>query len=658
MNKVHYLLGISALLLNISWGRAQVQEFLDEEQQRITVAASVEREVEQFIEANFHKYRLSKVASASLIEELREHEDFTDEEVEKAIVAAKRNELRKLFFTKFPEKTQYYRAGTLPISEEQTCVNGDFENGTAGYTFWADLRPQPQSGTAFFQSCATPTALTTTNVLTATTNNFGSRATLIDSNAPNYQQFDPVLASFGVNMPTLAPNGGTRCIKLNNTGGMGSSDLATVSRYFPVINEATLDFNFSLIMDNRPDHEQDIQPYFRARVKDVNGNIVDEFCIIANPNNCLFSRINVSSRRRILYTGWVCARLNVGELVGQPGILELSVSDCQPSAHFGTVYIDNVCGFTCATPQLGALNIDPIQLNCPSITPTTPVQVCGTYSPPVNATLSSLVLHVLQGNTIIGTINAPTQLTPTTFCFDLPPDIFGANPQGDFEFDVVATFNVTCPAGTFQYTIRDESAAIGPDVTFENCCLPTLTLSSPADDTNNNGQIASKRKERSDWIRATNVIFQGNNGVANGIVYHAGNFVELLPGFEAEFGAQFAAYPEGCTGNFLYRDTPLATPSDRDIPLDVIPEEIHLIRIGNGFTLVPNPAQSWVEIAVDEGEFTQIQITTIEGKSLMAQTITASQRHRLDVQAYPNGIYMVSIVLTDGTVIAEKLVKN
>jgi hypothetical protein len=65
-----------------------------------------------------------------------------------------------------------------------------------------------------------------------------------------------------------------------------------------------------------------------------------------------------------------------------------------------------------------------------------------------------------------------------------------------------------------------------------------------------------------------------------------------------------------------------------------------------------------VEIAVDEGEFTQIQITTIEGKSLMAQTIAASQRHRLDVQAYPDGIYMVSIVLADGTVIAEKLVKN
>ncbi|WP_264512772.1 T9SS type A sorting domain-containing protein [Flavobacterium sp. N1719] len=659
MKKVLYLLGIGALLLKSSYGRAQVQEYLDDENKRIQMATSIEREVEQFVEANFTKYRLSKITSEQTIQELRTHEDFTDAEIEKALIAAKRNELRKLFFTKFPEKTAYFRAGSIPVSAQQTCVNGDFEVGTAGYTFWTDLHPQPQSGTAFFQSCATPTALTTTNVLTPTVNNFNSRATLIDSNAANYQQFDPVLAGFGVNVPTLNNNGGTRCIKLNNTGGMGSSDLSTVSRYFPVINEATLDFNFSLIMDNKPDHEQDIQPYFRARVKDVNGNVVDEFCIIANPNNCLFNRINVNNNRRILYTGWVCARLNVGELIGQPGILELSVSDCQPSAHFGTVYIDNVCGIICGAPTLGALNINPLQLNCPTSTPTDPIQVCGTYSPPMNATLSTLVLQVMQGNTVVGTVNAPTTQSGGNFCFTLPPNIFGTNPQGNFEFHIEATFSVNCPAGTFYYTIADESAAVGPDVTFQNCCLPTLTLVSPADDTSNNGPLANKQKERSDWIRASNVIFQGNNGVGNGVVYHAGNFVELLPGFEAMTGSHFAAYPEGCSGNYLYKTSPYETkPEEETTAVDLIPEEINLVRIGNGFTLVPNPAHNEVEIAVDEGEFNGFTITTIDGKIVMQQYVTASARHKVDVSAYVNGVYIITISLANGDVISEKLIKN
>ena len=658
MKKFHCLLGIGALFLNITFGQAQVQEYLDQENKRIEVANGIEREVDQFIEANFSKYRLSKLTTVQTIEELRIHEDFTDAEIEKALIAAKRNELRKLFFTKFPEKTAYFRAGEIPVSTQQNCVNGDFEDGTAGYTFWADLYPQPQSGLAFFQSCATPTALTTTNVLTPTVNNFTSRATLIDSNAPNYRQFDPVLASFGVNVPTLNTNGGTRCIKLNNTGGMGSSDLSTVSRYIPVINEATLDFNFSLIMDNKPDHEQDIQPYFRARVKDLNGNVVDEFCIIANPNNCLFNRITIKSTRRILYTGWVCARLNVGELLGQPGILEFSVSDCQPSAHFGTVYIDNVCGIVCGAPELGALNIDPIQLNCPSNTAADPIQVCGTFSPPANATLSTLVLQVTQAGTIVGTVNVPSQLSSGNFCFTLPPTIFGVNPQGDFEFLIEATFSVNCPAGAFFYTITDSSAAIGPDVTFDNCCLATLSLTSPVDDTSNNGQLADIRKERSDWIRAANVIAQGNASLGNGVVYHAANFVELLPGFEAVTGSQFAAYPEGCSGDYLYKFTPTTHRDDDAVSVELIPEEINLERIGIGFTLVPNPAHSQVEIAIDEGEFNAFTITTIDGKIVMQQNISASSRYKIEVSAYVNGIYLITVNCTNGEVLTEKLIKN
>lgn len=659
MRTIRYLFGVVvALLLNVEYGQAQVQEYLDQEHKRIETAIEIEQEVNQFVEANFSKYRLSKLTTIQTIEELRTHEDFTDAEIEKALIAAKRSALRKLFFTKFPEKTAYFRAGELPVSIQQNCINGDFEDGTAGYTFWADLYPQPQSGLAFFQSCATPTALTTTNVLTPTVNNFTSRATLIDSNAPNYRQFDPVLASFGVNVPTLNTNGGSRCIKLNNTGGMGSSDLSTVSRYIPVINEATLDFNFSLIMDNKPDHEQDIQPYFRARVKDLNGNIVDEFCIIADPNNCLFNRITIKSTRRILYTGWICARLNVGELLGQPGIVEFSVSDCQPSAHFGTVYIDNVCGIVCGAPQLGALNINPIQLNCPSNTTADPIQVCGTYSPPANATLSTLVLQVTQAGSVVGSVNAPTQVTPGSFCFTLLPNVFGANPQGDFEFQIAATFSVNCPAGSFFYTINDTSAAIGPDVTFANCCLAILTLVSPADDTNNNAQLSNKRKERSDWIRATNVIVQGNTSIGDGVVYHAGNFVELLPGFEAAIGSQFAAYPEGCSGAYLYKPSQ-TNPRDTDAEMvELLPEEINLERIGIGFTLVPNPAQSQVEIAIDEGELNAYSITTIDGKIVMQQSITASNRHKIDVTPYVNGIYLITVNLTNGDVLSEKLIKN
>lgn len=653
MIKIFKIVLIALLFLNSNSLTAQINEYIEAENKRLSRTEQIEKEVERFISDNFNKYKLAVEVTEEVIKHLREEEDFTDIQLEKALIDAKRYELRKLFFSRNREAVQDYKAIELPASVAQNCVNGDFEDGTAGYTFWADLHPQPGSGTAFFQSCATPTVLTTTNVLAPTTNNFNSRATVINSAATGYQQFDPVLASFGVNMPTLNSNGGTKAIKLNNTGGMGSSDLTTVSRYFPVINQSTIDFNFSLIMDNKPDHAQDIQPYFRARVLDQNGNVVDEFCIIANPNNCLFSTINVNSDRRVLYTGWICARLNVGDILNQPGTIEFSVSDCQPSAHFGTVYIDNICGFTCASPQLGAINTNPTNLNCPSSTSSLPIEVCGTYQAPANAVLNTLSMDITQNGVVIASLNAPTQLTANTFCFSFLPSIFGANPSGNYEFQVSANFNVNCSAGTFLYEISDNSANVGPDVTFIDCCIPTLTLTSPIDDSNNLAIPAIKRRERSDWIKASNIISVGDNVQGNGVVYHAENYVELNPGFEAVLGSQFAAYPEGCSSTFVYR------PGEEQYVYREIPEEnINLVKLINGFSIIPNPSSSFIEIVMNDGTFNKVSITTIDGKTVCEKQLETIDRTQIDVSKYPTGIYIVNVISDDGRVHTEKLIKN
>lgn len=635
---------------------AQVDEYLNKEQNRISNAVETEKEVVRFVEDNFNKYKLSTEITDEVIEHLREEESFTDEEFKLALKNAKMLELRKLYFKQNPDKRNDYIANAMPASVAQQCVNGGFEDGLAGYSFWTDSHPQPDSGEAFFLSCATPTAQTASNVIVPTVNNFNSKITMINSAAGGYQVNDPFLTTFGVSVPTLAPGGGNRCIKLNNTGGFGSSDLSTASRIFTVINEPTIDFNFSLIMDNKPAHEQPIQPYFRVRVYDQNNAIVDEICIIANPDNCLFNRINVSPERRILYTGWICARLNVQDIMGQPARIEFSVSDCQPSKHFGTVYIDNICGTICATPQLGALSLDPEEINCPDVASTTPISVCGTYQPPVGATLNTLQLNVLQNGVVVGTINAPTTLTANTFCFSVMPSIFGANPSGDFEFKINATFNVNCPAGTFVYDISDTSASVGPDVTFVNCCLPTLTLTSPADNMNNLATAAIAKRERSDWIKATNLIQVGDNSLNNGVVYHSGNYVELNPGFEALTGAQFAAYIETCSGNYLYR-TAVSHVENVFVPV-VEEEKINLIKIGSGFKIVPNPSSSWVELIMDEGQFRQLQITTIDGKMVQEASFERTDKIQLDVSRFANGIYVINIVTELGNTISEKLVKN
>jgi hypothetical protein len=657
MYKIFKIVLFSCIGFNSANIVAQYDEYIASENSRMSLASQTEKEIERFINDNFKKYKLTQEITADIINHLKDEEEFSEMELERAIVNAKRVELRKLFFLDNPEKREDYIANPIPTSIAQQCVNGDFENNTAGYSFWSDPHPQPASGTAFFLSCNTPTVQTASNVLTPTTNNFNSTITYVDNTSPGYLQFDPMLASLGVNVPTLNTNGGNKCIKLNNEAAFGSSDITTVSRYFPVINQATIDFNFSLIMDNKPAHGQDIQPFFRVRVLDQFNNVVDEICIIANPDNCLFNTLVVGNNRRVLYTGWICARLNVQDILNEPGTIEFTVSDCQPSAHFGTVYIDNICGTICAVPQLGALSLDPTNINCPDVANNTPIQVCGTYQSPVNATLNTLSLEILQNNVIIGTIAAPTELTFGTFCFTVLPSMFGANPSGDFEFNIKATFNVNCPAGTFVYEITDNSANVGPDVTFIDCCQATLLLTSPIDDLTNLDSIAIKRKERSDWIKATNIISVGDNVLSNGVVYHAENYVELNPGFEAVSGAQFVAYPEGCTANYLYKNQNVV----QNQILNQIPKEeeiIKLVRISNGFAILPNPSSNSIEIIMNNANFNQVNITTIDGKIVLDRKIEMADKTKIDISNYANGVYIVTITSIDGQLFTEKLIKN
>ena len=156
MYKLLKIVFIWCVFLNSAAIFAQLNEYLDSENRRILLSQKTEVEIQKFVNDNFNNYKLSHETNDKLMQHLREEEEFTNEELANAIKKEKIYELRKLFFVKNPNEKSNYIANPLPTTLSQQCVNGDFENNTAGYTFWSDAHPQPASGSSFFLSCATP----------------------------------------------------------------------------------------------------------------------------------------------------------------------------------------------------------------------------------------------------------------------------------------------------------------------------------------------------------------------------------------------------------------------------------------------------------------------------------------------------------------------
>lgn len=195
---------------------------------------------------------------------------------------------------------------------------------------------------------------------------------------------------------------------------------------------------------------------------------------MSDVNDCIFTNVG-TPELPLLFSDWQCGQINTSDLVGQEVRVEFIISDCTRGGHFGTVYIDDLCGTNCATSTSGSINLTPIQtITCP----TTTQSICGTFTLPINSVYTSITLNITKfnqfGTNVISTITTPTTLDLTlhTFCFDVPISAFGNNPNGDFEFQVVGNFSRQCGIqGSIPLQpITDNSANdAGSDVTMTNC---------------------------------------------------------------------------------------------------------------------------------------------------------------------------------------------
>ncbi len=288
-------------------------------------------------------------------------------------------------------------------------------------------------------------------------------------------------------------------LKLNYKDSQDTATLVQAYR-FKTNNETSLKFNFKAVLQSITgnDHFNE-QPFFKARIVNNSGIVVSEFCLIADPNNCIFTTApNLENDSMVLYTpNWQSGILDISSIPNNENFtIEFQASRCGLGGHFGYAFIDDICLLHTNESLQGSIELDPLNKVCPTL----PISVCGSFTIPssgsITATISSIVLYVKDAsNNIVYTTQTTTSLDLINkrFCFDLTAANLPNTTTGTYNVSVAINYGIVqtnCSGTTFN-SAHDDDANPGWDIWFLNCANCPITLQKTSlskCDTNNDGQ--------------------------------------------------------------------------------------------------------------------------------------------------------------------------
>lgn len=98
--------------------------------------------------------------------------------------------------------------------------------------------------------------------------------------------------------------------------------------------------------------------------------------------------------------------------------------------------------------------------------------------------------------------------------------------------------------------------------------------------------------------------------------------------------------------------------SGRAIGFDLAQETEKRMNELDHVKIYPNPANSYLTIISSNQSFNEVRITSMDGRLVFDKKTENTNKVELDISNFIVGIYTVSIVKTDGTMIIEKVFKN
>lgn len=141
--------------------------------------------------------------------------------------------------------------------------------------------------------------------------------------------------------PRVDPLGGPFSVRLGDANV--NSQAEQLTQTFMVTNtNNSFTYRYAVVFED-PGHTSNEQPFFRALLRDQNGNVIpcSEFVVSAAGN--LPGFFNSPNCTGVRYKPWSTVNVDLDNYIGQAVTAEFTTGDCTQSAHYGYAYIDAAC---------------------------------------------------------------------------------------------------------------------------------------------------------------------------------------------------------------------------------------------------------------------------------------------------------------------------
>lgn len=150
--------------------------------------------------------------------------------------------------------------------------------------------------------------------------------------------------------PRVDPQGGPFSVRLgNNDVNSQAEQLMQTFMVSPSNNSFT--YRYAVVFED-PGHASHEQPFFRALLRDQNGNIIPCSDFVVSAAASLPGFFNSPTCTGVRYKPWSTVNVDLTNYIGQQVTVEFTTGDCSQGAHYGYAYIDA----NCAPSLLSALS--------------------------------------------------------------------------------------------------------------------------------------------------------------------------------------------------------------------------------------------------------------------------------------------------------------